>query len=98
MITAAPTTSGALTARGSSYAMQLYNTSRPVLEGYPFGMTVAEYEQAVVRYFREGRAVGMFAYADAGGRRRWESLGFKLDHMLDIVQPNGQHIGYYVFA
>jgi hypothetical protein len=98
MVEIAPDVDGTVTAGGHSYAMQLYNTSRAVLEGYPFGMTKAEYEQAVVRYFAEGRASLMFAYADGVSLERWQELGFTLVRTYPIVLPKDHVMGMYKFG
>jgi len=97
MIAAGPDVNGEVTAGGASYAMQLYNSSRPVLQGYVFGMTVPEYERAVVRYFAEGRATSMFAYADPGSTR-WTDLGFRLVETYPIALPYGHVMGRFVYA
>lgn len=89
---------GTVTAGGLSFAMQLYNSSRPALHGYFFGITRAEYDQDVVRMFTEGTATSMFSYVDADLRGRWEALGFRVVEAYDITLPRGRVLGRYVYA
>lgn len=97
-MTAAETSvNGEVTAGGLSFAMQLYNTGRPVLEGYFFGITKQAYETAVVRFFAEGRATSLFDYADGPTPGHWASLGFRLVETYQIVLPKGHTIGRYVY-
>ncbi|MEI7742467.1 MAG: hypothetical protein WCK58_01820 [Chloroflexota bacterium] len=98
MIESATVTDGRVTAGGLSFAMQLYGTSRAVLQGYVFGMTTAEYERALVRYYREGRACCMFAYTDGTEGTRWTGLGFRLVRTYPIVLPEGRVVGLYEFT
>jgi hypothetical protein len=93
-----PVIDGQLTAGGWSFGMQLYNTSRPVVNGYFYGMSRSDYEHNVVRMFAEGRASSLFAYVNAGTRSHLESLGFRLVDTYDILLPRGQILGRYVFA
>ena len=79
------------------YAMQLYNTSRPVLEGYVFGMSEEAYEQAVVRFHAEGRGSYLYDYADPGAPTRWERLGFRLVERLPIQLPRDRVLGVFVY-
>jgi hypothetical protein len=75
--------------------MQLYNGSRPVLTGVT--VPAAEYEKDIVRIFREGGAVSMYAYTDPKSRSRYEALGFRLVETLPVLLPRGNTIGRYVF-
>jgi hypothetical protein len=86
-----------VTAGDLSFGMQLYNTSRPVLEGYVYGLTNQEYLADVVRAFSEGRAKWLFAYTTPIGRSRWESRGFVLVETYAILLPHGAHLGRYEF-
>jgi len=96
-IAVAPVVNGTTTAGGLSFGMQLYNSSRPVLHGYFFGMTRSEYEQDVVRMFAEGGASSLFDYVDDTPRMRWEALGFSVVETYDITLPRGRVLGRYVF-
>jgi hypothetical protein len=87
-----------VTAGSGSYAMQLYNDSRAVLEGYVYGMTQAEYDAAVERYFAEGRARWMFAYADGETPARWAGRGFRLDGTYPIKLPKDHVLGRYEYV
>ena len=98
MIEVRPVVDGQQTAGGWSFGMQLYNTSRAVVNGYYYGMTRLEYERNVVRMFTDGLASSMFDYVDAKTRTHWESLGFRLVTTYDIVLPRGQRLGRYVFG
>jgi hypothetical protein len=80
------------------HAMQLYNDSESVLQGNVFGMTVPEYEAAVVRYFAEGRARWMFAYADDAGMARWGPLGFRVVETYPMRLPKGRILGRYEYV
>lgn len=95
---AASDVNGAVTAGSLSMAMQLYNTSRPVLNGYYSGITAAEYEADVVRMFREGGAQALFTYVDDATRSHYEALGFRLEETYDARLPLGQRMGRYVYA
>ncbi len=97
MVKAGDTVDGQVTAGGLSFAMQLYNTGRPVLEGYPYGMSMSEYQAAVVRFFQEGRATSLFSYADGSAADRWATLGFRLVERYPIELPKGQTMGRYVY-
>jgi hypothetical protein len=93
-----PVVDGQQTAGGWSFGMQLYNTSRPVVNGYFYGMSRADYERNVVRMFTEGRASSLFEYVDDATRTQLDSLGFRLVDTYDILLPRGQILGRYVFA
>ena len=80
------------------HAMQLYNDSESVLQGNVFGMTIPEYEAAVVRYFAEGRARWMFAYAGDAGIARWAPLGFRLVETYPMRLPKGRVLGRYEYV
>lgn len=80
------------------HAMQLYNDSESVLQGNVFGMTIPEYEAAVVRYFAEGRAHWMFAYADDAGMARWMPLGFRVVEIYPMRLPKGRTLGRYEYV
>lgn len=97
-VAAASEVDGALTAGSLSMAMQLYNTSEPVLNGYFSGITAAEYEADVVRMFREGGAVALFTYVDDATRHHYEQLGFRLVETYDAELPLGRRLGRYVFG
>ena len=84
-------------AGGWSFGMQLYNTSRAIMNGYFYGITRSQYEQNVVRAFSEGLASSMFDYVDDLTQSRWESLGFQMVETYDIVLPRDQVLGRYVF-
>ncbi|HEX2754879.1 MAG TPA: hypothetical protein VHM48_05420 [Candidatus Limnocylindrales bacterium] len=84
------------TAGSLSFGMQLYNGSRSVLNGVT--VPQAEYEADIVRFFREGGATSMYAYADPKSRTRYESLGFRLVETLPILLPRGMKLGRYVFG
>jgi hypothetical protein len=86
---------GSTTAGSLSFAMQLYNGSRSVLTGVT--VPAAQYEEDIVRFFREGGATSMYAYTDPKTRARYESLGFRLVETLPIVLPRGNLLGRYVF-
>jgi hypothetical protein len=98
MIEVRPVVDGRSTAGGWSFAMQLYNTSRPVLNGYFFGISRSDYERDVVRMFVEGGATSMFDYVDSKTRSQWESLGFRLVDTYAIILPRGQRLGRYVLG
>jgi len=93
-----PVVDGQQTAGGWSFGMQLYNTSRPVVNGYFYGMSRSDYERNVVRMFAEGRASSLFEYVDDETRTQLESLGFRVADTYDILLPRGQILGRYVFA
>ena len=93
-----PVVDGQQTAGGWSFGMQLYNTSRPVVNGYFYGMSRSDYERNVVRMFAEGRASSLFDYVDDRTRTQLESLGFRVADTYDILLPRGQILGRYVFA
>lgn len=82
---------------GSGHAMLLYNDAKAVLQGNVYGMTVSEYEVAVVRYYAEGRARWMFGYADGAGRARWTPRGFRLVETYPIDLPKGRILGRYEY-
>jgi hypothetical protein len=94
---AAADVNGQVTAGSLSYAMQLYNTSKPVLNSYFSGISRAEYDADVVRMFREGGAVALFGYADADVQARWVELGFRLVETYRVKLPLGHKLGRYVF-
>jgi hypothetical protein len=89
---------GETTAGDYSLAMQLYNTSTPVLPGYVYGLTNQQYLADVVRAFRERRASWLFADAGSVGRTRWEPRGFVLVETYPIKLPNGEKLGRYAFT
>ena len=93
-----PDIDGQQTAGGWSFGMQLYNTSRPVVNGYFYGMSRSDYERNLVRVFAEGRATSMFDYVDDPTRAPLESLGFRVVDTYDILLPRGKVLGRYVFA
>lgn len=93
-----PVVDGQQTAGGWSFGMQLYNTSRPVVHGYFYGMSRSDYERNIVRMFVEGRASTLFDYVDEPTRTQLESLGFRLIDTYDILLPRGKILGRYVFA
>ncbi len=97
LIEVRPVVDGQTTAGSLSFGMQLYNTGMPVLEGYVYGMTRAEYEAAVVRFFEEGRATALFSYATGESLARWTNLGFRLVETYDMVLPKREVMGRYVF-
>ena len=92
MIRSRPILDGQVTAGQLSFAMQLYNTGRPV-----FGMTSGVYTAAVVRYFAEGRASAMFGYADDATAADWASLGFRLVEKYAMALPKHRTMGRYVY-
>jgi len=98
MISVGALPDNAVIAGGSSHAMQLYDGSRAVLQGNVFGMTVSQYEAAVVRYFAEGRARWMFAYADQASLTRWTALGFRVVQTYPIPLPKDRIMGRYEYA
>ena len=98
MISVGQLPDAAVIAGGSSHAMQLYNSSRAVLQGNVFGMTVSAYEAAVVRFFAEGRARWLFGYSDPAGQARWTGLGFRLVETYPIVLPKDRRMGRYEYV
>jgi hypothetical protein len=97
-IAVGPTIDGQVTAGSLSFGMQLYNSSRPVLGAYSSRIPPAEYDAAVVRFFREGRATSMFSYVNPAARGRWESIGFRLIETYPTLLPQGDQLGRYVLA
>jgi hypothetical protein len=107
MIDAGPLVDGRVTAGGLSYAMQLHNSSRAVLaatvsasgwgQGIPYAEATEQYEQMVVRFFAEGRASYMYAYAGGDSLARWTPLGFRLVETLPVVLPRGRQMGLWIY-
>ena len=97
MVSVASLPDAEVTAVGG-HAMQLYNDSRSVLQGYVYGMSIPDYEAAVVRYFAEGRARWMFSYADDAGKARWEPLGFRVVETYPMRLPKGRTLGRYEYV
>ncbi len=95
MISIRPIVDGKVTAGAWSFAMQLYNTSRPVLQGYLFGTTLEEYEQALVRYVTEHDTAATFAYADEEAQDWLRRLGFVLEETYAIPLPKDRVMGRY---
>ncbi len=89
---------GHVTAGDLSFAMQLYNTSTPVLEGYVYGLTREEYNSDVVRAFTDGHASWLFAYTRPAIRAHWEAEGFRLVETYSIKLPNGWLMGRYAYG
>jgi hypothetical protein len=97
-IAAGPTIDGQGTGGGWSFAMQLYNGSRPVLSSYTALLEPAHYDADVVRLFQEGLATSLFDYTDGKTQARWKSLGFRLVDTYAIALPLGKKLGRYVFG
>lgn len=91
---------GKVTAGFWSPAMQLYNSSDPQLSRVVHGSTVDEYLVVLVRFFEEGRATSLFAYAAPEDVLRLSWLGFKLVDTYDMNLPDypaPRIMGRYVF-
>lgn len=86
------------TAGSLSVGMQLYNRSKPSLSGYHYGQTRAAYLADVVRAFKEGRAVALFAYTEGEHRALWEQLGFELVETYEIRLPLGHVLSRYRYV
>jgi hypothetical protein len=98
LIQVRPDIDGQQTAGNLSFGMQLYNSSRAVLNGYAYDLSPAQYDRDLVRMFSEGLASSTFSYVDDATRTHLESLGFRLVDTYDILLPRGLVLGRYVFA
>jgi hypothetical protein len=88
---------GQVTAGSWSLGMQLYNTSRPVLNRFPSRIPLETYREQLVRYEREYGAAALFDYVNPTSRTNLERLGFRLVETYAIKLPRGQRLGRYVF-
>ncbi|MDO8963857.1 MAG: hypothetical protein Q7W30_05115 [Coriobacteriia bacterium] len=89
---------GRVTAGHAAWSMQFYNTSDPQLCGYYYGVSKSEYERALVRYFKEGRASALFTYSDEVSRASLQSLGFSLVETYDMNLPRRKMMGRYEYV
>jgi hypothetical protein len=85
---------------GGGSSMQLYNSSRAVLPAAVAAtgkLPDATYDATLVRYFAEGRASYLYAYAGDDAIARWSPLGFRLVETLPIILPKGKQMGVWVY-
>ena len=85
---------------GLGSSMQLYNSSRAVLSAAVAAtgqLPDATYDSTIARFFAEGRASYLYAYAGDDAIARWSPLGFRLVETLPIMLPLGRQMGVWVY-